>query len=216
MTYAPPPPGHGFPSEMIQPRKTSGVAIAALVVSLLFCIPFIPSAIAVLLGVIGLFTASRPNRKGTPLAVIGIVLGVLGVLLWGYGTFVVYARFGMPIMQGIAFSEKLQLNDFAGAAKFTTPPFNPDELPGLVDRIRTLGAYQSVTDFEPIPTTPKPGVREFAFKARAVFANGVQDIEMGFIELPEGWRVTRLKLSDPAGLTPSTQSTAPATTNPAP
>jgi hypothetical protein len=195
---------------MIPPKKTSGVAIAGLIVSLVFCIPFLTSAVGALLGVVGLFTSSRPGKKGLPIAVLAVVIGVLGLIGWSLVSYKLYVGFVIPARDAVTFIEQLDKGDFTSASKFTAPPFNPDDLPGIVDRMRQLGAFKQMTDVRPItPTAKLPEAQTaFAMKARAVFANGIQDVELELVQLPAGWRVTRLQLSDPPGTVDRTSPTS--------
>jgi len=67
-----------------QPR-TSGIAIASLVCSLILCCP-LTTVIGALLGLIGVIvTATNPMRKGTVLAALGLIIGVAGTGAWFYG-----------------------------------------------------------------------------------------------------------------------------------
>lgn len=211
MTYAPPPPGFGYQNEMIQPKKTSGIAIAALVVSLIFCIPFVTSLIGLILGLVGLGTASRPGKKGVPIAAAAVILSVLGLAGWSYISYWGWQTIGAPARDAIAFMERLQVGDFSGAAKYTAPPFDPNELPGVVDRMKKLGAFKQMTDFKPTPSTNAAGETVLDMKLRMVFANGIQDAQIEIVRRNEGWRVTRLNLIDPAGLVTPNPTTAPAT-----
>ncbi len=67
-------------------QKTSGLAIASLVLGCFFLIPFIGfifGMLAVLFGIIALVTISnnRQTSKGGGLAIAGIVLGVIGIII---------------------------------------------------------------------------------------------------------------------------------------
>lgn len=68
------------PNQMYQEPRTSILAIASLVCSLVCCVPGLP-ALGALLGLGGLLAVSRnPMLRGTGLAIAGIVLGVLFTL----------------------------------------------------------------------------------------------------------------------------------------
>lgn len=66
-------PGGGFN----EPAKTDGVSIASLVLGLLCCAP-----VGLVLGFVGLKRTKGGQRKGRGLAITGIVLGLLGLLVW--------------------------------------------------------------------------------------------------------------------------------------
>lgn len=72
---------------MAQPARTSGAAIGSLICGLLGCIPLITSLLAIVLGIVGIKSASRPGVSGKGLAIAGLILGVLGILGWiGFGS----------------------------------------------------------------------------------------------------------------------------------
>jgi len=71
--YGPPYQGGG---EALPP-KTDGVSIASFVTGLICCAP-----ISIILGIIGVRRTKDDQRKGRWAAILGIVLGVLGLLAW--------------------------------------------------------------------------------------------------------------------------------------
>jgi hypothetical protein len=72
-----------FGTGMIEPPKTSILAISSLVMGLLCCIPG-PGLLAVLLGSIGLIRirTSEGRKSGRGLAIAGILLGILVSIAW--------------------------------------------------------------------------------------------------------------------------------------
>ncbi|MCK9573422.1 MAG: DUF4190 domain-containing protein, partial [Candidatus Omnitrophica bacterium] len=67
-------------------KKTSGFAIASLVLGCLFLIPFLGllfSLLAIIFGIVALVKISNNKQvcKGTGLAVSGLVLGVIGIII---------------------------------------------------------------------------------------------------------------------------------------
>jgi len=64
---------------------TSGKAIASLICSLLFCIPILPSILAIIFGALGLrdIGRSRGRLSGQGLAISGLVMGSVGLVLVG-------------------------------------------------------------------------------------------------------------------------------------
>ncbi len=64
-------------------RTYSTLSVASLVCGVLCCFPFVTSALAVVLGYLGLQEVGRnPALKGRELAVAGMILGGLGMLSW--------------------------------------------------------------------------------------------------------------------------------------
>ncbi len=71
------------PAQAGQTRTYSTLSVASLVCGILCCFPFLTSALAVVLGYLGLQEIGRnPQLKGRELAVAGMILGGLGMLSW--------------------------------------------------------------------------------------------------------------------------------------
>jgi hypothetical protein len=94
--YPPPPGGGGFE----QPPKTDGVSIASLVLSLLCCAP-----VGLILGFVGIRRTKGGQRKGRGLAITGVVLGLLGLLVW--------VGLGIASIAGIGFLSSIVTPDEA-------------------------------------------------------------------------------------------------------
>lgn len=75
--YGAPGGGQAFGSE---PVKTDGMSIAAFISSLVCCAP-----VGLILGFVGLGRTKNGQRKGRWAAVLGIVLGILGLGAWVIG-----------------------------------------------------------------------------------------------------------------------------------
>jgi len=72
------------PARAATGERTSGMAIAALIMGILGLIAFGPLAIlAIIFGAIGIGQANKdPNVKGKGMAVAGLVLGIIAVAGW--------------------------------------------------------------------------------------------------------------------------------------
>jgi hypothetical protein len=81
-----PPPGYGgypppyYPSGF-QPRRTDGLAIAALVCGLCGFLCFIPGILGVVFGIVALRRIDRERTEGKGLAIAGIATGSVWVAL---------------------------------------------------------------------------------------------------------------------------------------
>jgi hypothetical protein len=64
------------------PRRTSGAAIASLVLGIVGCVPFITGILAIVLGVIGIRKTREPTVGGKGLAIAGLILGIISVAGW--------------------------------------------------------------------------------------------------------------------------------------
>lgn len=66
-------------------REGNGPAIAALVMGLLLCIPFITGLGGIILGAVGIKRAGNPRVAGggKGMAIAGLILGIVNLIIWG-------------------------------------------------------------------------------------------------------------------------------------
>jgi hypothetical protein len=86
--YQPPGFNPGNPQNYSLPgvTRTSAAAITSLIFGLLgMCIPVVSGIVAVITGIVGISATSNPSVKGRPMAVIGLIFGLLSLLVWGTG-----------------------------------------------------------------------------------------------------------------------------------
>ncbi len=84
-TTTPPPPSQAAPAAqaspvqvVVQEKRTSGMAVAALVLGILGL-----SLFAIIFGAIAMNQTKRdPNLSGRGLAIAGLVLGIIGMISW--------------------------------------------------------------------------------------------------------------------------------------
>src|ERR1700722_38995 len=70
----------------VQPPRTSGAAIASLILGILGCVPLLTGILAVILGAVGISATKKPNVGGRGLAIAGLVLGLVSIVGWtGFG-----------------------------------------------------------------------------------------------------------------------------------
>lgn len=142
-----PPPQPGYPQQQYAygaPKRTSGIAIAALVCGLLGCIPFVTSLAATILGLIGIGVTGKPNVGGRAMAVIGLLLGLLGLAGWGYGTYAT-VKFMGPIIEIASELQALpQHQDFTKFSKWIDDPETKAKLQSLTDTAKAKGGIKSI------------------------------------------------------------------------
>ncbi len=146
------PPGQyptgGYPPPYGPPR-TSGAAIASLVLGILgICpLPLVGGLIAVILGVVGLGTTGKPNTKGRGLAIAGVVLGLLSLLGYaGLGSFLYagYRATAPDRATSVQFVRDLAAGDVAHAATLCQPGADPVALQATSDQLKALGTPSAV------------------------------------------------------------------------
>lgn len=217
MTYAPPPPASGYSEPLYEPQRIAGLAVAGLVFSLILCVPFLTSLIGLVLGITGYFVACKPNRSGKIVARLAIAISVLGLLGWGFVAYKGYTQVILPIRTATEFSQAIADGDASAAGALTAAPFNNDEIPVLIAKVRELGKFKEFEDpkrrgqppVNPFRWKTVNGKTTYGFSGTFQFENSRQHGDFELTETPEGWRVTECKLAD---LPPAT--TRPGTTWP--
>jgi hypothetical protein len=103
--------------------RTSGAAIASLIFGIVGCLQ-ITALIAIVLGFVGIGSASKPGVSGKGLAIGGIVLGILWLILGAGGIYFTYWGVGkFKQMAGDAarpFITAIAQGDMATANRYTT------------------------------------------------------------------------------------------------
>ncbi len=92
MSQYPPAMQPGQPVSIPPVPRTSGLAVASLVCSLIFCIPLL-GLIGAIMGIAALGATKRPGVRGRGLAIGGIIAGVLVTFLWIAGVVGIAAGF---------------------------------------------------------------------------------------------------------------------------
>ena len=159
MSQAMPPPG-SYPPPGFQPApapKTNGLAIASLICGILFCVPYLASLSAIILGILGIQKSKQPGTGGKGMAIAGLVLGVLGLLISVAGTaFILTApKWGSafiaqalrePVRQtGTRFVESLTSGDGQSASQHTTANFSTISLATLGAEMKSYGKFNSLS-----------------------------------------------------------------------
>lgn len=115
-------PPQADPSQPPPPTRTSVLAIVSLVSGLLFCIPVLPQALGVILGIAALIAVGRSagRIKGRGLAIGGIVASTLSIVGWGVASLAFYYTLGIPAQPVERFLVDLQAGDVETARVFLT------------------------------------------------------------------------------------------------
>jgi hypothetical protein len=153
--YGAPPPGgyggppqQGYPGGVPQPQRSNGAAIASLICSLLGCIPFITSLLAILLGIIGIRNTKDPRVGGKGMAIAGLILGLLGLAVWGLmgGTIWALIQGTAPMRDSAkAFVTDLANGNVAQAQTHATSRMTKPKLDAVSASLQSMGKLQDVT-----------------------------------------------------------------------
>lgn len=145
---APPPPGPGGAYTMQPQRESNVAAIISLICGILGCVPILTGLLAIILGVVGLRKASKPNVGGKGMAIAGLILGVISVGAWslfGGGMYKLWA-YGEPARQAARqFAVDLGAGNVDAAAAKVTPSIKREQLVAVSDALKAAGGVQDTT-----------------------------------------------------------------------
>lgn len=130
-------------ADLAPESRTSALAVASLVLSIICCIPGL-GAIGALIGVGGVVSISRSNGrlKGMGLAVAGVVIGLLATLAWVIGGLIFVTAFGQVAKFAAPFAA-IEAGDRTTLNSWLSPSAQSALTDDQVDAFRQ--AYQ--TDF---------------------------------------------------------------------
>lgn len=89
---------NGYEQNKNEHHKTNRLAVASLIMGILFFIPIITQILAIIFGGAALAQIAKKSQEGKGIAIAGLVLGVLFLLMYGIIIFMafVFAIFLMP------------------------------------------------------------------------------------------------------------------------
>jgi hypothetical protein len=132
--------------------KLSAASITSFILGLFFCIPLITSLLALLFAVVGLRATRADNpagpRGGRGFAITGLVLGILGLVLWaGVGVMTAYIISASAAPRALVhtFAADLAANNKPAALAISTPAIDADGFDKTHAYIVPFGAYRDLT-----------------------------------------------------------------------
>lgn len=132
----------------MQVRRVSAAAICSLALGLLGCVPFITSAAAIVLGIVGVRAARHPHISGRGVAISGLILGVAGIALWGIfgGSLFAFAIHSKSVSQTAQqFTNDLAAGNIAAAAQHVDAKITPARIQKLADDFKSWGKLDDLT-----------------------------------------------------------------------
>lgn len=189
-----PPADHAYDTAP-PPAKTSGLAVTALVCSLIFCCP-LTTILGVLLGLVAVVSiGGNPQRKGKGLAIAAILLGLVFTAAQAFVGFGAYKAFGVfrdapaeALAPGFAGDYATMRSNFGSAGTQTSDAEAQAFIEELRSRYGTLqaseiewAAYQQVQQ-------PAPGQTEITLPWILVFDSGRVTAELTFDQRQSGDR----------------------------
>lgn len=180
--------------------KTSIAAVFSLVFGILGCIPLVTSVLAVLLGIVGINATKNNQRSGRGLAIAGLLLGLLGVVLWGLfggGLFTLWKVTGPVRAEGKQFIQYLADGNTEAAHAQCTSDISKEQVEALVTYVKPLGALKDVTSFS-AQASDQNGAVTAQMGGAATFTNDTKPFAMSFEKVNGQWKVSGIQF-DPNG-----------------
>lgn len=189
-----------------EPKKTSGMAVTALVFSLIFCCP-ITTVLGVLLGLIALVTMGD-KKKGKGIAIAAVIIGIITTAISGYAAI----KIGKLVAESAAFVQEgpaeamnaASANDvaafkaaFYGAGSTATDA----EAQAFIDAVnQRYGTFQSAMMSQ--QSQPPFGQPVVAFPYTLTFSNATVEssVELTFADEATGefvMKVSSITIIDP-------------------
>ena len=190
-----PPQGYppGYPQQPYGPSRTSGAAIASLVLGLLGICPlvFVGGLIATLLGVIGIAATGKPGVKGRGLAIAGLILGILTMLVWGgiggvVGT--AYRATAGDRVTARQFLTDVAAGNATAAAADCVPGTSADAIQQQIDAVKPLGPLNNSMFFSMAVNTGN-GTSTAVVGGSAVFGSTSKTVSVTLAPGPDGKRL---------------------------
>jgi hypothetical protein len=180
--YPPPPPGqppfgqppmqqpfgqqpygqqpYGQPGFPQPPRGTSGAAIGSLICGILGCVPVITSLLAIILGIVGIKATGNNRAGGRAMAIIGLILGLLGIVGWSITGVTMVVGFSkakeMASQNCKPFVQAVSAGDYSKASAYSN--MSQEDMQALHDQVASWGALESMSvssfDFQKNAGTP--------------------------------------------------------------
>jgi hypothetical protein len=172
----------------VPPPRTSGAAIASLILGILGCVPVLTGILAVILGFVGLSATSKPNVGGRGLAIAGLILGLLSIVGWtGFGGLMGWAWVAGGPSRAAAqtFVTDLSKGDVTSASAMCVPGTSKDSLQATSDQMKGWGALTNVRFFSFSANTSSGNSTRIVTGA-AIFATAPKTVQVTFASQPDG------------------------------
>lgn len=177
------------------PRRTSGAAIASLVLGIVGCVPLITGILAILFGVVGIRRTRDPNVSGRGLAIAGLILGMTSVLGWilfgaalGYG----YVESGPARVVATQFLHDVSAGNSNGAMA-NSFGFTAAQIQTFNQQLTSYGVLQSM-ELSSFYFTSSNGQPIMLLSGSAQFSNGPRTCSFRLVKTGGVYKVSAFKV----------------------
>jgi hypothetical protein len=126
---------------MPQMPRTSAAAVTSLVCGLLLCLPI--GVVAIITGIVGISATKNPYIRGRGMAVTGLILGIIGLIVWcggGVGFGVWWNATKPQRVVATDFITNLSQGDIDGAAAQCADSVKRADIQSAIDLFKNHGA----------------------------------------------------------------------------
>jgi hypothetical protein len=177
------------------PQKTNGPAVASLVCGILGCVPFITSLAAIVLGIVGIKKTKDPRVGGKGLAIAGLILGVLGLGMWGlFGGGIFALIKGTETQREVArqFLKDLSAGNIEAAMVQTNGGIPREDVVKLSEQMKAWGPMSDATI---MGVSAEPGKTQVG--GVVTFGTTAKAFEAVVVRMPDGsYKIAGLHFQD--------------------
>jgi hypothetical protein len=172
-------------------RRMSKSALISFILGLLFCVPLLTGALAVLMGIVGFVKTGKPGVTGRWMAITGGLLGLASIIFWllfGAGILALVWGTQGPRVATHDFVQALAAGDIP-AAKAHAGAFSDNDLKDLQDYVQKQGAFKDTTFLSTNINNNSATV-----DGVATFSSGTQHVTAELDKSGSDWKVQRINI----------------------
>jgi hypothetical protein len=188
-------PPQGFQQPPVS--KTNGAAIASLICGILGCVPFITSLAAIILGIFGIKSANKRQGSGKAMAIIGLVLGIIGVFGWslGAGGMVALVRgSAAPRAAARAFVQDLASANVTAAMAKCDPAVKIEDVTAASQSLQQMGALKDVTAIGVNVSSTSASAARWTVAGAATFDKGNKSFKIDLEKSGDTYKVVKFEI----------------------
>jgi len=175
-----PPPFN--PAYAVGPRPSNGPAVTSLVCGIAGIIPFVPSLLALIFGMVGLNRAKQLGGTGRGMAVSGLILGVLGLILWTWGFTAFFSSAKQYKELSHQFVNALAKGEVDKAVGMSHSKMTREQLAQPAAALQTLGGLSDITVTGVEGTTSTEAGKRWTVTGASTFATRKLDFTISFVD----------------------------------
>ena len=189
------PPSGPYGAPMPGQRQGNGMAVTALIMGLLLCIPFITGLGGIIFGAIGIKKTKDPRVGGKGLAIAGLVLGLVNLILWGlFGGAILALIAGTGEQRVIAktFIKDMSEGNITAAAAACHSTMPKASLESSSQAMKAWGALKDTTTVG-INANAGDGNSQVMVSGAAVFTNAQKSFVIQFAKEGDKWKIVKFE-----------------------